>query len=194
MVNFLKEYSYSIFKMFVNQLVMTFFGLALSASTAMNDNLFFASSVLAIGLYLVLLFTMTWEIGYSEKAKIDGKRLAYKPLKGLWMSLIANIPNFFIGIAITVSYYTASSYTANAAGIKFPSAPQASADVFGITKSAAALLEGMYAGTVNKFFLNSPWIYIVIIVPSLLVCTAAYIMGVRGKYFTKLLAPKGKMD
>ena len=48
MINFLKGYSYDIFKMFVNQLGMTMFGLVLSMATSRNDPLFIISSVFSI--------------------------------------------------------------------------------------------------------------------------------------------------
>ncbi len=189
MLNFLRDNSYHIFKMFVNQLGMTMFGLALSMATAQNDNFFLASSIFAVLFYLVLLYTMTWDIGYGEKIRIDAKRLAYKPLKGLLISFCANFVNLILGIMITVGYYGATAYTVSEAGISFPSAPDTMVNIFGVAKSAATILEGMYAGIVNRFFLNSPWIYIVITVPAMLTCAVAYIMGVKGKRLTRFGGP-----
>lgn len=189
MVNFLRDNSYHIFKMFVNQLGMTMFGLALSMATAQNDTFFFASSIFAVIFYLVLLYTMTWDIGYGEKIRIDAKRLDYKPLKGLVISFCANIVNIVLGILITVGYYGASAYSVSEAGIRFPSAPDSMVNVFGTAKTIATILEGMYAGIINRFFLNSPWIYIVIAIPAMLTCTVAYIMGVKGKRLTRFGGP-----
>lgn len=180
--------------MFVNQLGMTIFGLALSASTGQNNTLFLISSIFAILFYLTLLYTMTWDIGFEEKTRISGNRLQYKPMKGFFISLCANILNLLLGILITVGFYAATSYTTNSAGFISPSAPEFFVNLYGIAKGIAILLEGMYAGVINLLFKNSPWIYIVITLPSMLVCTVAYIMGVKGKHFTKLLGPEKKKD
>ena len=181
--------------MFVNQLGMTMFGLVLSMATNQNDTLFLLSSIFAVIFYLVLLYTMTWDIGYAEKIRIDGKRLEYRPLKGLWISLCANIGNIILGILITASYYSATTFITNpATGSFYPSAPDAAVNVYGVSLTIANLFEGMYSGIISTYFLNYPWIYILITVPALLTCMLAYIMGVKGKRFTKLVGPDDKKE
>ena len=194
MINFLKENSYLIFKMFVNQLGMTMFGLVLSMATSQNETLFLISSIFAVVFYMVLLYTMTWDVGYAEKVRIDGKRLKYRPMKGLLISLCANIGNLILGILITIGYYSASSYTLNQVGAIFPSSPQSAVNLFRTAKTIATLFEGMYSGIISCWFLNSPWVYIVITFPAMLTCMIAYIMGVKGIHFTKLIGPDEKKD
>ncbi len=194
MINFLKDNSYLIFKMIVNQIGMTMFGLVLSMATSQNEILFLISSIFSIVFYMVLLYTMTWEIGYAEKIRIDGKRLKYRPMKGLLISFCANLLNLVLGILITVSYYTSVLGAPNEAGVIFPVAPQSAVNLFGTAKTIATLLEGMYSGVINFWFPNSPWIFIVITLPAMLTCMAAYIMGVKGKRFTKFLGPVEKTD
>ena len=90
---FVKENSYLMFKMFVNQLGMTIFAIILTFATNQNDTLFLIVSIFSILFYMVLLYFMTWDIGYGEKIRIDAKRLDYKPMKGLILSFCANIIN-----------------------------------------------------------------------------------------------------
>lgn len=196
MINFLKGYSYDIFKMFVNQLGMTMFGLVLSMATSRNDPLFIISSVFSIIFYMVLLYAMTWDIGYAEKIRIEGKRMKYHPEKGFILSLCANALNLLLGIIITVSYYCATVHIPVAEGsvIMVPGAPESVVNIYGIARSVATLLQGMYGGIINCLFVNQPWIFIVIVLPAVLTCGFAYIMGVKGKRITKMVGPDGKKD
>ena len=52
----------------------------------------------------------------------------------------------------------------------------------------------MYGGIINCLFVNQPWIFIVIVLPAVLTCGFAYIMGVKGKRITKMVGPDGKKD
>lgn len=195
MISFLKGYSYDIFKMFVNQLGMTMFGLVLSMPTSNNETLFLISSAFAIIFYLVLLYTMTWDIGYAEKIRIDGNRMKYRPEKGFVLSLCANALNLLLGLIITVSYYSATAYTVLEGSVaKNPAAPTSVVNIYGIARSIATLLEGMYGGVINVLFVNQPWIFIVIVLPAVLTCGFAYKMGVKGKRLTKLVGPDNSKE
>ncbi len=173
MRSFFKDNSYSIFKMFINQIGMTIFGISLSFATSNNNTLFLLSSIFSVCFYMVLLYTMTWDIGYEEKVRIDAKRLKFNRFKGLYMSLVANIPNFIIAILIIVGKYV-----------------NGAAGVFIIGSGAAGLLEGMYMGIVNVVFNFAPWSYLLIVLPAPIVCTVAYIVGVKG--FRILPPPKNE--
>lgn len=189
MGNFLKENSYYIFKMIVNQIGMTMFGLMLSMATNKNDTVFLLASIFSAIFYLVLLYTMTWDIGYGEKTRIENKRLKFDRMKGLWMSLAANTVNLLLGAMAVIGYYCAGAYTVLESGAKAPVSPDWAVNLYGIGKTVATLLQGMYSGIISLYFKSSPWIFIVIVIPSLAVCYAAYIMGVKGKHFTKFLGP-----
>ena len=180
---FLKDNSYSIFKMFVNQLGMTIFGITLSFATHQNNSLLLLTSVFGACFYMVLLYTMTWDIGYEEKIRIEGKRLRYIPLKGLYMSLAANAVNFILAAMVIIGYYSSTSFVNGA-----PASPEWAMNIYGIGRAVAALLEGMYGGIISIVFDSNPWAYLIVILPSLLVCLLAYIAGVKG--FRILPAPK----
>ncbi len=172
---FIKDNSYSIFKMFVNQIGMTIFGITLSLATVQNDTLFLLSSIFAACFYMVLLYTMTWDLGFEEKIRIDAKRLKYNRFKGLYMSLLANIPNFIIAVMVIGGYYCSTSFIDGA-----PASPVWAVNVYGVGKLVAGIIEGMYGGIINNIFNASPWAYLIIVIPSLITCTLAYIAGVKG--------------
>ena len=56
MIGFLKENSYSMVKMFVNQIAMTVFGTMLALATAGNPTLLLCSSIFSILFYLFLVY------------------------------------------------------------------------------------------------------------------------------------------
>ncbi len=183
MINFLKDNSYTIFKMLVNQIGMTMFGLVLSMATHQNDTLLLITSLFAVAFYMVLLYSMTWDIGYAEKIRIDGKRLTFVPLKGLYMSLIANIPNILLALLAIIGYYGGELEN----GV--PVSPEWAVNLYGTAKIIALFIQGMYSGIVGLYFPSTPWILLLIVVPALITCTVAYITGVKGLRLTRFGGP-----
>jgi hypothetical protein len=186
MMNFIRDNSYNIFKMFVNQVGMTIFAIVLTLATHQNETLLLVVSAFSICFYMVLLYFMTWDIGYEEKLRIESSRLKYVRFKGLYMSLLANVPNFLLAAVITVGYYGGSTFTQHGA----PASPDWSVNLYGIGRLIAGLIEAMYAGPVNIHFGTNPWPYFIIPLPAVLTCTVAYVMGVKGKRFFP--APKNE--
>ncbi|MBQ0102139.1 MAG: hypothetical protein KBT31_05035 [Firmicutes bacterium] len=205
MFKIIKDGSYTVFKMFLNQIAMTIFGLAVGLSTWNYEKLSIAASVFAVIFYLVLLYTMTWEYGYEHSQLISSGRLKYNPLTGLILSVTANLVNIVLGVMAIVGYYGASGYVyynelgEEVADIalsigRAPASPDWAANIFGIGKSFSAILNAMYSGLISSFFRFSPNIYLIIVLPSVAVCTAAYILGTKGKHFTKLVGNKPNVD
>ena len=177
MMNFIKENSYNVFKMFVNQVGMTIFAIVLTLATHQNETLLLIVSAFSICFYMVLLYFMTWDIGYEEKLRIEGKRLRFVKLKGLYMSLLANVPNIILAVLITVGYYCGTSFNEYGA----PASPEIAVNLYGVGRLFAGLIEAMYTGVINILFGTNPWAYFLITIPAMLTCTIAYIMGVKGK-------------
>jgi len=168
---------------------MMFFGLVLSFATQSNDTLFLVASAFSIVFYLFLLYTMTWEIGYGEKVRIEGKRLRYVPLKGLYMSIVANLPNLILGILTMIGYYGASTFNETLQ----PASPEWAVNLYGVAKILATFLQAMYSGIVG-LLPTQPWIFIVITFPAMITCMIAYIMGVKGHQLFRFLGPDQKRD
>lgn len=173
---FFKDNSYNMFKMFVNQLGMTIFAITLSFPTAGNDTLFTFVSLFAIGFYMVLLYFMTWDIGNEEKIRIEGKRLKFVKLKGLYLSLGANIINFILATLMSIGYYSVTGFNENGA----PDSPSWAVNLYGIPQLINRLLNAMFGG-VMKYLPQTPLSNFITIIPALITCTVAYYMGVKGK-------------
>ena len=163
-------------KMLLNQIAAAVFGfsLAFAAGLAKNDGLRNATSVFSIVLYLFLLYTMTWEIGYKDKISVDLAKKKKTPFKGVWISLCANSINFILALFIMLASLLPASAISN---------------VGGTCATVAMLIEGMYTGilanTVGGAPLNSYWwVYFLLPIPALLTCGIAYNLGLRDAKFT----------
>ena len=110
-MKFLKENSYDILRLYINQIGITIFSLVLYFSAAMIENaeialtLKVSISVFAILFYFSLLYTAAWDWGAKDKIRVDAGRLECKKGKGALMSFIANIINFILaGICIAAMW------------------------------------------------------------------------------------------
>ncbi len=178
MKSFFLNRSYEMVRMFLNQFATAIFGvvLAIAAGKAENAVLRNVTSVFAILFYLFLLYTMTWELGFKDKAAVDNGRKKREPLMGLWISLCANAVNFFFAIFVMVANFVNVEALNN----------------FGaFCSTAALLLEGMFTGLlaneVAGVTLNSLWwIYFLLPIPALITCAVSYYFGLRDIKFTSL--------
>lgn len=181
MKEFLHNYSYSSIKMFVNQFAISIFGamLSMATSAAANDTLSIVVGVISVLFYLFLIYTVAWEIGAKDRISVDIGKKEYRPHTGLLVSLVANIPNFFIAIMFTAfSPFRATNVVAGGA--------------CAVASVLTLLLEGMYLGittsiTIGARLLNTFWwSYFLIIIPAMLVSWMAYYLGFKNKKFTTL--------
>ena len=103
-MDFFKKNFHDILRLYINQIGITIFSLMLYTAAGIPDDnvlvskLRTAVSVFAILFYFVLLYYVAWEYGAKDKIRVDGGRQSPLALKGLFMSLIANTPNFILGI------------------------------------------------------------------------------------------------
>ncbi len=185
MKNFFGKYSYSIVKMFVNQFAISIFGsvLAMATERAGNNTLTIIVSGFAIIFYLFLIYTMTWEIGAKDRISVDVGKKEYRPMTGLYMALLANIPNFVIAILYTIA--SPSMATARWAG-----------NLAVGTRFASVILQGMYLGITSAIQVAGKalhgiwWIYFLIIVPSLITSWLAYYLGHKNFRFFAFITQK----
>ncbi|MBQ8552265.1 MAG: hypothetical protein IJ428_05580 [Clostridia bacterium] len=186
---FLKEHSYNMVKLFLNQIGLTVFGTMLCISTQNNPPLLIGSSILAIGMMLFIDYTVGWEIGAKDKIRIDGGRLKPMPIKGMLIALGANIPNFILALLIGI-------------GAMIDTASSQSVAV--VCNFIIRLLNGMYLGifkTVENFFYGGPaplidvwWWFIVITLPAIFVGWLSYFLGSKNIRIAGIFGIKPKVD
>ena len=99
-MRFIKNNSYDIIKLYINQIGIAIFSLVLYTAIGMIDSetlpmpLKIGVSVFAILFYFVLIYTVMWEIGAKDKIRVDSGKEACFMSKGFLMGLFANLPNF----------------------------------------------------------------------------------------------------
>ena len=170
MIKYIKDNSKIITKLILNQVGAAILGITLSSAAAQSDTLFAGLSVVSAIFYMVLLYNAIWDEGGKERIRIDGGRAEMKPLRGFFVSLIANIPNFVLFILIFIGRVFG---TKGGFGYEWAGA------LYGIGHGIAIFYEGMYAGLVSTYSPYNPIGYLLIILPAVIVCTVGYIIGVN---------------
>lgn len=174
----------TIVKLIVTQLGMTMFGLMVTMTTRVlpgaanktKDPMLLVVSGFAIIMYLFILYTHIWEKGAKDRIKVDGGRMEKQPLKGLYLSLVANSLNLLLGIIMCSTYYIFDCI--NAPG-------SIAYQLFGSANDIARLIQGMYTGIIIYLSPDatsiSPLIFIAITLPAIAVTTFGYYWGFSNK-------------
>ncbi|MBP3293799.1 MAG: hypothetical protein J6N32_08605 [Clostridia bacterium] len=168
MKEFWSENSKIISKLILNQFGATFLGLmviaAASAAQGQRAWLMLFASCFAAFFYLFLVYAVVWERGGRDRIKVDGGRAVPKPWTGLWISLIANIPNFILAILVLISDPFKASF-------------EWAGNMNLISRALCLLWEGMYAGFVSYFSPNNPRIHLLYVFPAIAVSVFGYLLG-----------------
>lgn len=168
MIKFLKKRSYDLVYMFVTQLAISIFGLALAFAIPQNQaGLMVGTSVFSALFYLFLIYTRVWELGYKDHNAFSKGAQGLSRLEGLYMGLAANTVNFLVALLIVIGWLSSNQIIDAVAG--------------GATV-VALLTEGMYIGilstSVGGVTLNSlGFMYFVITIPMIVTATLAYLAG-----------------
>ena len=188
-MKFLKENSYDVVRLFINQVGITIFALVLYTAvgfvedTQLSRNIKVALSLFATLFYFVLIYTVSWEYGAKDKVRIDTGKLKDDKLKGLKYGLFANLINVILGL---VSVITLGNYMISGSDGMFT--------VFGIVNMFMRFIMAMYIGmlqgvfavwnsteTQNLYFLGQSIGYIVFPFVAAGVVVFGYAMGKRNK-------------
>ena len=163
----------TIVRLILNQFGAAVMGLLVTAAAASNEKLMLGASVFSTIFYLVLLYCVIWERGGKERIRIDGGRAAWKPLYGLYMSLLANIPNFVLAVLIFIGKIFGS--------IDGPFGYEWAGNLYAIVNVITRLWNAMYLGLIQTYSPNNPVIHFLDILPALFVCTLGYYLGLKNK-------------
>ncbi len=180
---FWKYYSYSIVRIFIDQLVIAILGLAMALGTSASVNSVgeekarlytVITSVFAILFFLFMVAELCFRQGAADKEKTDLGRFEKNNLTGLYMGLIANIPNFILTMGYTVFYFIEAT----------------KGSVSGFFGLAVKLIFGEYLGLfsikMNDALLSSfPPIYFLAILTILFASTLGYYLGISGLIIIK---------
>ena len=179
-MKFVKENSYDIVKLIVNQVGITIFSLVLlfTATGAKLPEIFRPIfSVFSTLFYFALLYTVSWEFGAKDKIRIDSGRYKISKGKGILLGLCANAFNIFLGIISVVSMIFHMTTKA-----------QWLADMFGIANVIMRFILAMYVGIIqaltgslsgNVDFLVESILYLVFPFIAIAVISFGYFMGAK---------------
>lgn len=173
---YLSKYSYTMVKLFINQFAIALFGIALAfaSSAAGRNTLLVVTSICSVVFMLFLQYAVMWEVGAKDGISAEAR----KEKRGLWRGLAiafgGNLINFVLALLTLF--------------------PQDST-LESIGRFISLLLNGMYMGILSQSIggvrLNTvDWPFFALIVPSLAVCSVAYILGSYNKHATNILIPK----
>ena len=103
-MKFFKENSYDIVKLFVNQIGIAIFSMALYTAVAIampadfsgTGTIEFVLSIAATVFYLALVYIAVWEMGAKDAIRIESGKMKKGRCKGLALGVLANVPNFIL--------------------------------------------------------------------------------------------------
>jgi len=112
-LKFLKENSYDVVRLYINQIGITIFSLVLyfsvsslntSASTnTLYKQLLVGISVFAMLFFFALLYTAAWDWGANDKIRIDSGKVGKRAYKGAVIAIFANVLNIILAAGCVIS-------------------------------------------------------------------------------------------
>jgi len=170
-----------IVKLYVNHIALAVYGLLMAIIGLFLDRKsnaglvpYFILGALAIIIYLCIMYVNFWELGASDKIKIDGGRLEYNTLTGLAVSAVANVPTIILGILGFVSRLAPGS------------------EFLEICRIIYHYYNGIYMSLLGSFSDFAP-IYLITMLLGLIVGFVSYILGAKG-YKCLFPEPKKQKD
>ena len=141
-MKFIKENSYDIVKFFIYQIGIAVFSLTLAIPLAAavddkNDGLVqLFVSILAVLFYCMLVYTVSWDHGATERIRIDAGKSTLDKYRGAKIALLACVPNAILAaVAIVASLLYAEGNVWNS--------------VLGLLLAILGLIEAMYLGAIQ---------------------------------------------
>lgn len=146
-MRFLKENSYDIIRLYINQIGITIFSLVLYTSVSSLDKglslkLKIAISVFAILFFFALLYTVAWDWGANDKIRIDAGRMKKKCGKGAFLALLANLMNFILAGVCVISM------------LLYINGVSGALDISQIFNLILRLTNAMYLGVIQGIFVS----------------------------------------
>ena len=185
MLKFLKNNSYDIVKLFINQIGISVFALFLyfALSSVFNDDtekrlLFMVLiSVFSTVFYLSLIYCTSWDYGARDKVRVDGGRMTPVRGNGFFLALAANSLTFLlalVSVIISLVWMVQGGSTTPVVYTVFNFPLRL------ITAMYNGMLQGMFAAFVNDnatyFFLQSIGYFVFPVLPCL-ISLAGYRLG-----------------
>lgn len=179
-----RKQGYQVVRLCLYQFGMTLFGLVVSMATFSKSNptspLFLGAGVFSALFYLYLIYMLVYELGQKDGIRIEAGKREYKPLTGFLLALAANSLNILLGV---ISFIGKTVFDINGA--------LWAEQLYGVANTIAKFIQGMYVAVLTPIK-DVSFANLLTPIPALIVCTLAYILGV--KYCHGMRKPKKKED
>ena len=205
-MNFFKENSYDIVKLYLTQIAISVFALIMhtssgfiKADSGLAVTFQIIISVFSILFYFALLYTAAWDWGANDKIRADSGRHTLDKTRALKMVAISNIPNYlFISVA-AIGFGLASAGVETflaKLGTIFFAILQFTATMFqGVIATAFDFLRSDVEGAANEgFYFAQACGYAVMILITIAVTHLAYILGTKEKKLFGFIKTKKKYE
>ena len=205
-MNFFKENSYDIVKLYLTQIAISVFALIMytsagfiQANTSLSATFQIIISVFSILFYFVLLYTAAWDWGANDKIRADGGRCTLDKARGLKMVAISNIPNYIL-VLVPVIGFGLSAAGVNTflakLGTIFFAILQFTASMFqGLIVNVFDFLRDGAEGAANEsFFFAQACGYAVMIIVTIAVTHLAYTLGSKDKKLFRFIKTNKKYE
>lgn len=181
MKEFFDNYGKIIGKNILNHIAMAIFGVLVGMTTALINNvLFYVAGVLAILMYMFLIYIVMWEVGSQDKIKVDGGRMKKNKLVGLNIALISNSLLILLGVLVAILSAT----------VPEGAEPTAYTSFVGLLETANYFSMSMYM-QIFSLAPNFNAMYILMVIPGILCGTLSYLAGLSGM---KCIVPDNKKN
>jgi hypothetical protein len=192
-MNFFKENSYDIVKLYLTQIAISVFALIMytsagfiQANTSLSATFQIIISVFSILFYYVLLYTAAWDWGANDKIRADSGRCTLDKTRALKMIAISNIPNYIFVIIPIIGYGLSTAGVETflvKVGTVFFTVLRFTASMFqGVVVNVFDFLRSDAEGATNiSFYLALACGYAVMILVTIAVTHFAYALGSRDK-------------
>ena len=169
-----KDKYYALVKMSINWFMAIFLSWIVLLPTTREPWLRIAGSAFATLFYLILLFFSNCEVGLQDCVPIEAGRMKRKWYKGTLYTLVLNIPAILASLVASVAY---PFIEAGGDAVK---------NVYAISNGINELFfHIMYKGMLLDLpdgISKAPWIYLPLILLSLVVGTFGYLAGTKGLF------------
>lgn len=196
-MQYFRENSRLISKIFVNQIGMTIFGVILTTAvmkaTENDPTITLLVSIFSILFYLALIYNVMWEEGARDVIRINAGRMQNSATFPAKAALFAAVPNLVLAALLLISYVFMY-----ALDVDFFRA------VYGVLHIILALFEAMYLGLFKVILDAFPeplvqhgmacLLYLLSSLPMILVSWGAYTLGKRNVYLFGKRASDKKRD
>lgn len=181
-MNQYKKKGYQIVRLCLYQFGMTLFGLVVAMATVSYKPLFIGAGVFSAIFYLYLIYTLVYELGQQDGIRIEAGKRKYQPLTGLWLSLAANSLNILLGILAFIGKTVMDTKAVD---------PEWAVQLYGTANAIGKFIQGMYTAVLT-LIMDESYALLLTPIPAIIVCTLAYILGV--KFCHGVRKPKPKED